>query len=79
MVNRRYGLPLGDFPDVGKFRSRLREVKDLRRFPKLEKSMVYEMDRVFSVDIPRLLEKASYKPGGGKHHHQQHQQRGGRR
>ena len=27
---RRYGLPLGDFPDINKFRARLGEVKDLR-------------------------------------------------
>ncbi len=33
-----------------------------RKFPKLDKAMVYEMDRVFSHDIPKLLEKASRKP-----------------
>ena len=27
--------------------------------------MVYEMDRVFSHDIPKLLEKASHGGGGG--------------
>jgi len=40
-----------------------------RKFPKLDKAMVYEMDRVFSHDIPKLLEKASRQPergGGGR-------------
>jgi len=39
-----------------------------RKFPKLDKAMVYEMDRVFSHDIPKLLEKASRQPerGGGE-------------
>lgn len=61
---------------MNKFRARLREVKDLRKFPKLDKSMVYEMDKVFSVDIPKLLEKASHKPGGGGHGHGQAQHGG---
>jgi EH domain-containing protein 2 len=46
---RRYGLPDGDFPkdrDLERFRKRLSEVKDITRFPKLDKSMVAEMDRV---------------------------------
>ncbi|TFJ86214.1 hypothetical protein NSK_002422 [Nannochloropsis salina CCMP1776] len=62
---RRYGLPLGDFPDINKFRARLGEVKDLRKFPKLDKAMVQEMDRVFSHDIPKLVEKASRQPQYG--------------
>jgi hypothetical protein len=32
--------------------------RDLSEFPKLDKKLVREMDRVFSVDIPDLLEKA---------------------
>ena len=34
------------------------EVKDLSSFQKLDKRMVKEMDKVFSVDIPELLQKA---------------------
>lgn len=68
---------------MNKFRARLREVKDLRKFPKLDKSMVYEMDKVFSVDIPKLLEKASHKPSGhgghGQHGYGHHQGGRGRR
>jgi len=37
-----------------------------RKFPKLDKAMVYEMDRVFSHDIPKLLEKASRRPEHGE-------------
>eukprot|EP00903_Cladosiphon_okamuranus_P007583 g7356.t1 len=59
---RRYGLPLGDFPKVEKFRRSLREIKDISRFKSLDKSLVHEMDKVFSGDIPKLMEKAA-RPG----------------
>jgi GTPase SAR1 family protein len=55
---RRYGLPKGDFPPIEPFRQALLEIKDLSEFPKLDKKLVREMDKVFSVDIPLLLEKA---------------------
>ncbi|CAM9258941.1 unnamed protein product [Ectocarpus sp. 13 AM-2016] len=59
---RRYGLPLGDFPKVEKFRRSLREIKDISKFKSLDKSLVHEMDKVFSGDIPKLMEKAA-RPG----------------
>lgn len=55
---RRYGLPKGDFPPLEPFRQALYEIKDLSEFPKLDKKLVREMDKVFSVDIPELLERA---------------------
>ena len=58
MCARRYELPRGDFPEVGPFRQALLEIKDLSEFPKLDKRMIKEMDKVFSVDIPGLLENA---------------------
>lgn len=58
MCARRYELPRGDFPPIEPFRQALLEIKDLSEFPKLDKKMVKEMDKVFSVDIPELLEKA---------------------
>jgi len=58
MCARRYELPRGDFPALGTFRNALLEVRDLSEFQKLDKKMVKDMDRVFSVDIPDLLEKA---------------------
>jgi Domain of unknown function (DUF5600) len=55
---RRYGLPRGDFPPVEPMRKALSEIKDLGEFPKLDKKMVREMEKVFSVEIPELLERA---------------------
>jgi GTPase SAR1 family protein len=57
---RRYGLPKGDFPTLEPMRQALLEVKDLSEFPKLDKKLVREMDKVFSVDIPELLERAKH-------------------
>ncbi|GMI09302.1 hypothetical protein TrLO_g2055 [Triparma laevis f. longispina] len=58
MCARRYELPKGDFPPLAPFKAALLEVKDLSSFQKLDKRMVKEMDKVFSVDIPELLQKA---------------------
>ena len=58
MCARRYELPKGDFPPTEPLRQALLEIKDLSEFPKLDKRMVKDMDKVFSVDIPELLERA---------------------
>ena len=59
MCARRYELNRGDFPPVEPLRQALMEIKDLSEFvPKLDKRMVKDMDKVFSVDIPELLERA---------------------
>jgi hypothetical protein len=63
MCARRYELPKGDFPDLNSFRDALNEIKDLGAFPKLDKRMVKEMDKVFSVDIPDLLKSARLSGG----------------
>ena len=55
----RYGLSMGDFPNVDQFRIALAQVKDIRAFPKLDKTLVADMDRMFAYDIPRLLDKAA--------------------
>lgn len=54
---RRYNLPLGDFPPVETYRKMLREVKDISGFKKLDKNLVYSMDRCLTEDIPMLLQK----------------------
>ena len=59
---RRYNLPLGDFPPVEQYRKMLREIKDISGFKKLDKNLVYEMDKVLTDDIPALLQKATSKP-----------------
>ena len=58
---RRYNLPLGDFPPVDKYRKMLSEIKDISDFKKLDKNLVYEMDKVLTHDIPKLLQKAAGK------------------
>jgi len=59
MCARRYELPKGDFPTIPPLRKAFSEIKDwTSEFPKLDKRMVKEMDKVFSIDIPDLLEKA---------------------
>ena len=58
MCARRYELPRGDFPELEPFRQACLEIKDLSEIHKLDKKMVKEMDKVFSVDIPNLLEAA---------------------
>jgi len=60
MCARRYELPRGDFPELEPFRQALLEIKDLSEVHKLDKKMVKEMDKVFSVDIPNLLEAAKF-------------------
>jgi EH domain-containing protein 1 len=57
---RRYNLPWGDFPSVDKYRAMLSEVKQfLSEFKRLDKNMIREMDKVMTVDIPKLLEAAT--------------------
>ena len=68
---RRYNLPLGDFPPVEKYRKMLSEIKDISDFKRLDKNLVYEMDKVLTHDIPALLQKAT---GGGSKMKQQQQQ-----
>lgn len=55
---RRYNLPLGDFPDVAHYRKVLSEMNDISAFKKLDKKTVYEMEKVMTHDIPKLLQKA---------------------
>lgn len=60
---RRYNLPWGDFPPVDKFKQMLRETEDISDFKKLDKSLVRDMDKMLTVDIPQLLQKASGNSG----------------
>lgn len=59
MAARRYNLPLGDFPNVQRMRASLREIKDLRAIPRLNKNMIIDMDRMFTKEIPHLLDSAA--------------------
>jgi len=49
-------LPVGDFPDVNRFRELL-EGFDLSKFPTLNEKYIRNIDKVLSHDIPELLKK----------------------
>lgn len=53
-VQREHHLHPGDFPDVGRYREIL-SAFDISKFPKLDKSMIKQVDDVLSVDIPQLV------------------------
>ena len=36
------------------------QIKDISDFKKLDKNLVYEMDKVLTHDIPELLQKVKY-------------------
>lgn len=55
---QRYSLSIGDFPDVDDFRAALLDIKDIRAFPKLDKNLITDMDKMFALDIPKLLDAA---------------------
>lgn len=58
MCAKRYELPEGDFPPLELLREALSNIKDLSEFPKLDKRLIKEMDKVFSSEIPEMLKKA---------------------
>ena len=53
-VQRQYQLPVGDFPDLERFREHLR-LHNLDDFKKLDPKLILAMDDVLSVDLPRLM------------------------
>ncbi|KAJ1454229.1 P-loop containing nucleoside triphosphate hydrolase protein [Pelagophyceae sp. CCMP2097] len=59
----RYNLPPGDMPNVEVFREALAELEDkIFDVPKLDKRQLDDLDKMFAVDIPALLEKATRAP-----------------
>ena len=53
-VHRTCHLPVGDFPDVAKFRG-VMESHDLAKFPKVDMKLIDGMETVLAKDIPRLM------------------------
>jgi len=53
-VHRAHHLPVGDFPDVTRFRG-VMEGHDLSKFPKLDLKLLDSMDTVLTKDIPKLM------------------------
>lgn len=54
-VQRKYALPVGDFPDIERFRTCLEGQKDFKKFPKAYASTIKSFDDVLEVEIPALL------------------------
>jgi len=55
-VQLEHHLPVGDFPNVHKFREIVRAY-DMSKFPKLSKKHLAKFDEVLQVDIPNLLKQ----------------------
>jgi len=55
-VHQKYQLPVGDFPDINKFREVLK-VSDFTKFNKLNQKMIDHMDQVLGEDIPKLIKQ----------------------
>ena len=53
-MHRTCHLPVGDFPDVAKFRG-VMESHDLAKFPKVDMKLIDGMESVLAKDIPRLM------------------------
>lgn len=56
-IHRQHNLPIGDFPDIVKFREKLEEWGDLSNFPKLSTRMLKEVDDALSRDLPALMQQ----------------------
>jgi len=53
-VHRAWHLPVGDFPDVARFRG-VMDGHDLSKFPKLDSRMMDGLETVLTKDIPKLM------------------------
>jgi len=53
-VHRAWNLPVGDFPDVARFRG-VMDGHDLSKFPKMDQKMMDNMETVLTKDIPKLM------------------------
>merc|ERR1740120_415988 len=54
-----HGIPIGDFPELEKMRSKIQHM-DQKRFEKvkrLDKRKLKQIDEILSVDIPALLKQ----------------------
>lgn len=53
-VQQRHHLPVGDFPNVDKYRAALR-VWNFEKFHKLKPKIIEDVDMALSVDFPKLM------------------------
>lgn len=55
-IHKKYMLPVGDFPNITKFRDRVRHF-DFSKFAKLNQKLIDAMDTVLAEDIPKLIKQ----------------------
>ena len=55
---QRYNLPLGDFPTCERMQAKMRDIRDMREIPRLDKRQVTEIEKMLQTDIPQLLERS---------------------
>ena len=53
-LHRLYQLPIGDFPDLEKFKANLK-MHNIAEFEKLNKKLIQSMDEVLAIDLPKLM------------------------
>ena len=54
-IQKRYQLPVGDFPSVGKMKQQLEEY-DFTKFPKLNPALVETVDMMLAKDLTRIMQ-----------------------
>jgi hypothetical protein len=55
-VMLKYHLPMGDFPDIRKFKAYATQM-EFAKFPKLNQILIDSMDAVLASDIPKLMQR----------------------
>lgn len=55
-LHKKYALPIGDFPDIRRFKAAAAGM-DFKKFPKLDEGVYQSITRVLETNIPILLER----------------------
>lgn len=55
-IHQLHQLPIGDFPDIDRFKQSLKNF-NFSDFPKFSPKLVSAMDEVLAVDLPKLMQK----------------------
>lgn len=54
-VVKEHHFAVGDLPNIERFQERLRNFKDFRRFPWINRRKANDLNRLIEVDIPKLM------------------------
>jgi hypothetical protein len=55
-IQKQYHLPIGDFPDLERFRNTLK-LYNIADFPKPNPKLISAMDDVLASDLPQLMKR----------------------